>query len=91
MKLIFWHIRQSGQKSKCSVLVAETILGESMSAEKLGLYQHWITDFIKIQKSGNSLFQIQPIQHSENFCNLSELTLHYEIDDNEIKVINKME
>ncbi len=59
-----------------------------MSVEKIGLYERWVTDFIRIQKLGNSLFRIQPVEDGKNWRNgpSSDLTHCYEIDNNTIKV-----
>lgn len=58
-----------------------------MNAEKLGLYMHWITNFIQVQKLGNSLFCIQHIKNDKKFGTLlSDKLLHYEIDNNAITI-----
>ena len=73
-------------------MLAETILGESIGVEKIGLYKHWVTEFITIQALGNSLFQIQPVgQGKKNTDVSSDLTFQYEIDESEIKVRMNME
>ena len=79
--------RQSSVATKCSLLLSETIAGDAMSTEKIGLYKHWIREFIRIQKLGNSLFQIQRSKYGKDCDNLSsDLTVCYEIKDKEIKI-----
>ena len=72
--------------SDCSVLISETISRDSLNVEKIGLYKHWLTDFIKVQQLDGSSFKIQPLQLLKSCDNLAELTFHYEIEDGEIKV-----
>ena len=74
-------------ETNCSFLLAETITGDSMSVEKISLYKHWVTEFIRIQTLGNSLFQIQPAGQGKEASGLSsDFIFRYEIDENEIKV-----
>jgi hypothetical protein len=70
-------------------VLSETVAGDTMSAEKIGLYKHWIKEFIRIQKLGNSSFRIQSLsfEHGRDCDNLpSDLTVCYEIKENEIRV-----
>lgn len=74
-------------ETNCSFLLAETITGDSMGVEKIGLYKHWVTEFIRIQALGNSLFQIQPAGQGKKGTDLSsDFIFRYEIDEKEIKV-----
>ena len=87
IKIIGNQFRESSLEENCSFLLAETIPGESIGVEKIGLYKHWVTEFITIQALGNSLFQIQPVgQGKKNTDVSSDLTFQYEIDESEIKV-----
>lgn len=68
-------------------MLTETITGDSIGVEKIGLYKHWVTEFITIQALGNSLFQIQPVGQCKKGTELSsDLICQYEIDENGIKV-----
>ena len=84
----FWskHM-QSSLETKCSLLLSETVAGDTMSTDKIGLYKHWVSEFMRIQELGNSLFRIHPFEHGKDRDNLSsDLTVCYEIKGKEIKI-----
>ena len=87
IKIIGNQFRESNLEENCSFLLPETITGDSIGVEKVGLYKHWVTEFITIQALGSSLFQIQPVGQGKKGTDLSsDLPFQYEIDENEIKV-----
>ncbi|XP_028405640.1 uncharacterized protein LOC114528216 [Dendronephthya gigantea] len=85
--LKFWSKNMEAcSDATSSFVLAETVQGDVIfNAEKLGLYMHWISNFIQVQKLGNSFFCVQRIKNDE--CTLlSDLLLHYQIDNNAITV-----
>lgn len=71
-------------------MLSERILVETMKPEKVSLYAHWISECIKIQKRhGSNRFLIQSMKNGMSVANPSDLTLHYEICNEEIKLIKE--
>lgn len=87
LTLFLIYFRKNSEKTMSSILLVENTCENVLDHEKLSLYKHWIREYLFIQPSLGSLFQIQSMElgHS-NECLPSSNKFFYYIDGNSIKL-----